>query len=366
MTRTRALPSAAGGVAIILLVLYPLALQALFTQNSARFWTLSVGSQSIILGIVALSMIFMAGYGGMISLAQAAISGLAAYFTAIAMIKLGMGWLPGAVVGVIVATLAGGLFGAISARSYGIYFLMLTLALAMGVYYLVLQNYDVFGGHIGFAGVVGPTGQPRANSISFYYMTLGFAILAYLGLRYLARSQIGLTFQGIRDNPRRMRALGYWVGIHRVAIFAIAGLVAGVGGVLNVWYSGNISPGDVDITRTIDILMIAVVGGLTFPIGAFIGAVFFVLVQTFASSIVVLGYSFEERFNTLIGLAFLVVVVFAPTGIVGLTDRMARAARRRWGSLGTQPSAPEAETEPGLGAPDPPEHQSGDSTSIAP
>jgi branched-chain amino acid transport system permease protein len=336
---------------VVLLVIYPLILPALFNANQARYWTLSIGSQSLILGIVALSLIFMSGYGGMVSLAQAALAGFAAYAVALAnllpstnatgaTIGLGLPAIPSAIVALVLATLAGALVGAIASRSSGIYFLMLTLAIAVGFYYFVLQNYTFFGGHIGFAGIVGPTGQPRQNPAVFYYICLAVAILAYLGLRYLVRTQLGLTFQGVRDNPRRMRALGYRVTLHRVAIFAIGGFVAGLSGVLGVWYRGNISPGVVDISRTIDVLIIAVIGGLGYPVGAFVGAVFFVLIDTFASSVKLFGFRFDERFNTLIGLGFVIVVLVAPHGLVGLADRGMRAVRRRWGGPTALAAAP--------------------------
>jgi branched-chain amino acid transport system permease protein len=130
-----------------------------------------------------------------------------------------------------------------------------------------------------------------------------------------------------------MRALGYWVGLHRVVLFAIGGFVAGISGVLGVWYRGTISPGIVDLTRTIDVLIVAVLGGLGYPIGAFVGAVFFVLIGVFASSIKIFGFSFDERFNTLIGVGFLVVVLVAPNGFVGLADRL-------WRSVGTRRGGP--------------------------
>jgi branched-chain amino acid transport system permease protein len=261
--------------------------------------------------------------------------------------------------------------GAIASRSSGIYFLMLTLAIAVGFYYFVLQNYTFFGGHIGFAGIVGPTGQPRQNPAIFYYICLAVAVLAYLGLRYLVRTQLGLTFQGVRDNPRRMRALGYRVTLHRVAIFAIGGFVAGLSGVLGVWYRGNISPGVVDISRTIDVLIIAVIGGLGYPVGAFVGAVFFVLLDTFASSVKLFGFSFDERFNTLIGLGFVIVVLVAPHGIVGLADRGMRAARRRPAGTAAPTAAEDAAVARGdalAAAPpaavDPIDQQDADSMSI--
>lgn len=332
MTRARKVPALAALLVPVALVLYPLLVP--------RFWILSIASQAIILGIVALSLVFMAGQGGMVSLAQAALAGLAAYMTAILTLRLGLPALPAGLIAVLIATLVGALFGAIASRSQGIYFLMLTLALAVGFFYLALQNYDLFGGHIGFAGVLGPTGSPRENPAAFYYLCLATAVAAYLSLRYLARAPLGLSFQGIRDNPRRMWALGYWVSLHRVAIFAIGGLVAGLSGVLGIWYRGSISPGTVDLTRTIDVLIIAVVGGLGHPIGAFVGALFFVLVQTFASSVVVLGFSFDERFNTLIGLSFLLVVLFAPDGLIGLAARARVLIGRRLADRRRDPGPP--------------------------
>lgn len=355
-------------VVVLLLVLYPLVMP--------RFWVLSIASNAMILGIAALSLVFMAGYGGMVSLAQAALAGFAAYTLALATLEpsttatgsaIGFALPPivSAVIALILATLAGAVFGAISSRSYGIYFLMLTLALAVGFFYIVLQNYDVFGGHIGFAKILGPTGQPRENPAVFYYMCLVAAALTYLGLRYIVRSQLGLTFQGIRDNPRRMKALGYRVGLHRIVLFALSGFVAGVSGVLGAWYRGNISPGIVDLTRTIDVLIIAVLGGLGYPAGAFVGAVFFVLVDVFASSVKIFGFSFDERFNTLIGVGFVIVVLVAPNGIVGLADRVwASVARRRGVVLrrAIDPLAVEAGVarSPEVVLPEPPARTSGD------
>lgn len=319
-----------------------LAVLVIYPQVMPRFWVLSIGANSIILGIAALSLVFMAGYGGMTSLAQAAVAGFAAYMVALlslvpstnatgSALGAGLPAIPAALIAIALATALGALFGAISSRSYGIYFLMLTLALAVGFYYVVLQNYDIFGGHIGFAGIEGPTGQPREDPPVFYYLCLATAAAIYLGLRYLVRSQLGLTFQGVRDNPRRMAALGYRVGTHRVALFAIGGFVAGISGVLGAWYRGNISPGIVDLNRTIEVLIVAVIGGLGYPIGAFVGAILYTLMKVFASSITIAGFSFDERFNTLIGLGFVIIVLIAPTGIVGLADRAWQAATHRTG-----------------------------------
>jgi branched-chain amino acid transport system permease protein len=326
-------------IVVALLLLYPWVMP--------RYWTLSIASQAMILGIAALSLVFMAGYGGMTSLAQAALAGFAAYMVALlslvpstnatgSALGAGLPSIPSALIAVVLATALGAIFGAISARSYGIYFLMLTLALAVGFFYIVLQNYDIFGGHIGFAGMIGPTGPPRENPQAFYYLCLAAATLIYVGLRYLVRSQLGLTFQGVRDNPRRMSALGYRVGLHRIALFAIGGFVAGISGVLGAWYRGNISPGIVDLNRTIEVLIIAVIGGLGYPIGAFVGAVVYILIDVFASSVKLFGFSFDQRFNTLIGLGFVAIVLVAPNGLVGLADRLWQSVGRRWGGGGAR------------------------------
>jgi branched-chain amino acid transport system permease protein len=320
-------------LAVVLLV-YPLVV--------SRFWSVTIGAHALILGIIALSLIFLAGYGGMVSLGQTAIAGIAAYAVAILTVPR----LPQQILAIpdephwpfvlavpaalLAATAMGLLFGLIGVRTLGIYLLMLTLALGMGFFYLTEANYDYFGGHGGIPEVVSPIGYTSQNPALFYYVCLAAAALLYLGVRYLVRTPFGLALQGIRDNPRRMRALGYSVGLHRVAAFGIAGFIAGVGGVLTVWYNGSISPGTIDLTRVIELLVIAVVGGLVFPEGAFVGALAFVLVDTFASSVpAIAGFSFRERFNTLIGLTFLLVVLFSPNGLIGIAQDLNLRVRRR-------------------------------------
>ncbi len=306
------------------LVVYPLVMP--------RFWVLSIAAQSLIVGIAVLSLTFLAGYGGMVSLAQTALAGVGGYVVAILTVNAGMPTLGAAAVAVVVASLVGLAFGIVSVRTQGLYFLMLTLALAVGFFYLVLQNYEIFNGHRGIANVLSPVGTPRASPELFYYLCLSLAVVSYAGIKYLARTPFGLALQGIRDNPRRMCTLGYSVGLHRVVAFGVAGLIAGVAGVLGVWYRGSISPGSVDLTRTIDVLIAAVVGGLAYPAGAFLGSLLFVLVQTFASSVVLFDVSFDERFNTLIGLSFLLVVLFSPDGLIGIAHRLGRV--RKPGSAG--------------------------------
>ena len=99
-----------------------------------------------------------------------------------------------------------------------------------------------------------------------------FAALSYVAVVYVSRAPFGLALQGVRDNPRRMEAIGYNVTAHRIAAYAFAALIASIGGILMVWLNNQISPVSAGIEATIDLLVIAVVGGLGHPIGAFIGA----------------------------------------------------------------------------------------------
>ncbi len=126
-----------------------------------------------------------------------------------------------------------------------------------------------------------------------------------------------MSLQAIRDNPRRANALGFHVNAHRIAAYFFAGLIASCAGVLSIWFNGRISPGTVGVGGVIDILVIAVVGGLSHPIGPFVGAILFVLLENFAIDLID-----RERFNTVIGLAFLLVIFFSPDGILGLWQRL--------------------------------------------
>ncbi len=312
-----------------LLVLYPLV--------ASPFFTFQVGAYALILGTIALSFSLLAGYGGMVSLSQMSAAGLAGYAVAILgenSLGSGLG-LPWWLV-IPLATLIGALFsagaGLLAVRTEGIYTIMITLAIGVALFLLAQQNYAIFNGHSGFAGIAPPVvfGVDWRDPVPFYYLALFVAAFFYFGVVYIVRAPFGLALQAIRDNPRRMRALGFHVSAHRIAAYAIAGVIAGLAGVLLVWSNGRISPGTIGVDRLIDILVIAVVGGTRRPAGAFLGAIFFVLLETFAIDIV--G---AERFNTLIGALFLAVVLFSPGGLLGLWDKARRSfSVRGGGALG--------------------------------
>ena len=214
---------------------------------------------------------------------------------------------------VLLAATASALIGAISVRTEGIYTIMITLAIAAAFFYFAQQNYTLFNGHSGYAGIPTPqvAGVNWRAPIPFYYLLpcgRGRLLCAVL---YCSRSTFGLALQAIRDNGRRMRAVGFDITAHKVVAYFLAGIIAGLPASL-VWFNGRVSPGTIDVGQAIEVLVIAVIGGLRHPIGPFIGAVFVILIQTFAIDIV--G---AERFNTLIGL-FLAIVFMSPDGLLGL------------------------------------------------
>ena len=288
---------------------------------ASPFFTYQIGAQSLALGLIALSLTFLGGYGGMVSLAQMTIAGVAGYMVAIfgsssiAAISLGWPWALAVIAALVIATVFAALVGWLSVRTEGIYTIMITLAIGVAAFYLTQQNYSLFNGFQGFSKVFAPTvlGIDFREPVPFYYLTLGCSLLGYFFVKWLIRAPFGVALQGIRDNPRRMESLGFHVTAHRVAAYAVAGFMAAVGGVLLVWYNNRISPGSINTGAMINILIIAVLGGMRHPIGPFIGAIAFVLLQNFAIDLVD-----RERFNLVIGGVFLAIVLFSPDGLLGL------------------------------------------------
>jgi branched-chain amino acid transport system permease protein len=288
---------------------------------ASSFFTYQIGAQALALGLIALSLTLLAGFGGMVSLAQMTVAGMAGYLVAIfghsaaASISLGWPWWVAVPFAVVLAVVFATVVGWLSVRTEGIYTIMITLAIGVALFYLAQQNYTLFNGHQGFNQVFAPTidGLDFRKPVPFYYLTLACALAGYFFVKHLVRTPFGVALQGIRDNPRRMHALGFHVTAHRVAAYALAGLLAAVGGVLITWYNNRISPGSMGIGVMINILIIAVLGGIKHPIGAFIGAILFVLLQNFAIDLVD-----RERFNLVIGGVFLVIVLFSPDGLLGL------------------------------------------------
>jgi branched-chain amino acid transport system permease protein len=307
-------------IVLLIVMIYP--------WVATPFFTFQVGGQTLVLGIVALSLTFLAGYGGMVSLAQMTVAGMAGYMVAIfgtsqAPISFGWPWWVAVILAIVIATAFATFVGWLSVRTEGIYTIMITLAIGVAFFYLTLQNYSVFNGHQGFHEVLAPTvfGINWREPVPYYYLALFWALASYFFVKYLARAPFGIALQGIRDNPRRMNALGFDVTAHRVAAYSVAGVIAAIGGILLVWYKGLMSPGALDTAALINILVIAVLGGLRHPIGPFLGAIVFVLLQNFA-----IDLFDRERFNLVIGTVFLLIVLFSPDGLLGWWARLRRSS----------------------------------------
>jgi ABC-type branched-subunit amino acid transport system permease subunit len=185
------------------------------------------------------SLMFLAGYGGMVSLIQMSVAAMAGYMVAIfgvsgiTELSLGMPWWINIPLAILIATIFGTLVGALAVRTEGIYTIMITLAIASAFFYFTRQNYTIFNGYTGFNLVVPPQlfGVDWRQPMPFYYLTLGCAFLAYIAVVYVSRAPFGLALQGVRDNPRRMAALGYNIVAHRIAAYAFASVIAAVGGI---------------------------------------------------------------------------------------------------------------------------------------
>jgi branched-chain amino acid transport system permease protein len=251
----------------------------------------------------------------------------------------GLGWpwwgaLPMALlIGVAFGTLA----GAIAVRTEGIQTIMITLAISVGFYYFAQQNWPIFNGFNGFSQVTPPPlfGVDWREPVPFYYLSLAVAVLCWLAVRYVAAAPFGLALQAVRDNPRRLAAIGFNVTTHRIAAYAFASVLAALGGVLLVWFQTRMSPGSIKLDQSLGVLIAAVLGGLSRPVGAFIGALAYILLQTFAIDVIN-----PERYNTVIGLAFLLIVLFSPDGLLGLWARLRRALPARIAAGSLLPSPP--------------------------
>jgi branched-chain amino acid transport system permease protein len=314
-----------GALALVVAALAPL----IFSS----YWVSALLTQMLFLGIVAASLIFLSAYGGMVSLAQVAVYGIAGFVVGNATTNgntkgLNLGWDPwlGVALGIAIAVAIGLLFGALASRSVGIYFLMITLTYSVIANLFFSQVTDV-SGFGGISGVPAPgvIGNVNAHQDRLYYVALVVALAVYVLLRYVVRTPFGLTLQGVRDDPVRMASLGYNVALHRTIAFAFAGFIAAIGGVIFVWWNGHIDPASIDLGATIDLLVIAVIGGLYRLEGAWVGALVFVIINNYAQRISFIG----PRFHTLIGAIFLVIVLVSPGGLMGLWERVLNVFSRR-------------------------------------
>jgi branched-chain amino acid transport system permease protein len=325
--------SPAGWIALAVVIVGALLAPLVFDE----FFVSQILTKALWLGLAAASLIFLSAYGGMVSLGQVAIYGTAGMTYANLVAADGgnaAAWSPwmAAIGAIVVATAVGLLFGWIASRSEGIYFLMLTLAFSVLVYYFFSQVTQLSGfGGVNNLDLPSLIGEPGAGPNRLYFFALAVCLILYVWMRYVARTPFGLSLQGLRDEPARMRALGFNVRLHRTLAFTFAAFIAAFAGILAVWYNRRISPGSINLGQTIDVLVIAVIGGLYRIEGAWVGALPFALLDNYSREWTpeignVLG---PERFNTLLGIIFLIIVLVSPGGLVGLWEKGVDRLRRR-------------------------------------
>jgi len=222
--------------------------------------------------------------------------------------------------------------------------------------YGVIANYffgqvTQFGGFSPIAGINQYTpsfvGDVLGHPDKLYYIAFGTAAAVYVAMRYLASTPFGLSLQGVRDDPVRMSSLGYNVPLHRTLAFTFSAFVASLAGVLLAWWDGQIAPGNIGLGATIELLVIAVIGGLARIEGAWLGAFAFIVINNYVRDVElpVVGGSF----NTIIGLIFLAIVIVSPDGLMGLWDRAWRILGGRGGA--TPDAASVTQPAPGATAP---------------
>jgi branched-chain amino acid transport system permease protein len=298
----------------------------------SNYWVSALLTQTLLLGIVASSLVFLSAYAGMISLAQVALFGISGFVYGNAVTNgntkgLNLDWSHWVAIplALVFATLIALLFGAIASRNIGIYFLMITLTFGV-IANLFFGQVTTFSGFGGISGIPAPgfIGDTDAHPFRLYYVALVVAIVVYVLLRFVLRTPFGVALQGVRDDPLRMSSLGYNVPLHRTLAFGLAGFVAALGGLLFVWWNGHIDPASIDLGAMIDVLVIAVIGGLYRLEAAWLGAFVFVILNNYSQQIGFVG----PRFHTLIGVVFLAIVLVSPEGLIGLWERLLRAFSR--------------------------------------
>ncbi len=308
------------------LVVLVVAFAALFPWlvDRPRFWIPNIGIRTLWLGTIAMSLVFLNKYVGLLSLAQVTFAGIAAYGVGYFSVTLGLPYLAAVPIGILLGTAAGFLVALIAVRTKAIYFLMITLAIGQVFFSYASQAIEVTGARRGLSPILREDlGFADFRNLDlFYYTALTVVVALYLLCRYLASTSFGYALQGIRDSPDRMAALGYRVNRYRVAAVTFAAFVASVGGMILVFDRSQVDPDVVSLGSTLDVLIAAVIGGVGSLGGVFLGAVVLALLDNFAQD-------FTDRYLTLTGVIFIVVLLFAPAGLAGVGGQVRRAIRKR-------------------------------------
>jgi branched-chain amino acid transport system permease protein len=294
-----------------ILALFALAVALVVPLVAGQFWTTLI-TQMYIYGLLALSVDLLLGHAGLYSLCQASFFAVAAYTTAILQVRYGYPTVVAAPAGLIAGTLLAVIYGS-AVRTRGVYFILITIALGFIIWGAVYRWASFTGGDNGITNVP-PPAAALASHTAYYYFILAVVILCALGYRTLIRSPFGLALRGIKGSESRMQSLGYRTTLHLYAAFVLAGLIASLAGVLYVYYNRFINPVAASFQISVEVSLMAIVGGSGTIVGPFLGAGIFLGLRNWVSS-------FFELHTAVMGIAFIATVLWAPSGIVGLIGR---------------------------------------------
>ena len=277
-----------------------------------------MATRVLVFALAASSLNLILGFGGMVSFGHAAFLGIGAYSVAILMQNgIASAWIAWPLA-ILLTALVSLLIGWVSLRTQGVYFIMITLAFAQMLYYLVI-SLKAYGGDDGLSLAARSSvggGIDLSNDVHLYYLSLGALAMAMVFMVRLLNARFGHALQAIRENEVRMTALGFAVFRYKLAAFTLAGAVAGLAGVLFANLNGFVSPAMMQWSQSGMLMMMVILGGVGHLYGGVIGAIAFLLLEEFLSH-----YTMHWQLG--LGAVLLAVVLFAPNGITSLLKRKA-------------------------------------------
>ena len=297
---------------VLALAAAALALPWLLRAFGAEFY-LSFASRIVVFAIAATSLNLLLGYGGMVSLGHTAFFGLGAYATGILLSEGVQSAALHGLVTVAVVAVAALAIGAISLRTRGVYFIMITLAFAQMLFYLS-NSVKQYGGDEGLTlklRTLLPFGLSLRDGVTLYFVALGVLAVTLLLLARFTRSRMGRAVLALRDDELRAEALGLPTFRIKLALFVAAGVLAGVAGAINVNLQGYVSPSQLHWTQSGTLLVMVILGGVGTVWGGVLGAAALLLLQEVLSA-------YTKHWGFWTGWVLLAVVLFARQGLVGI------------------------------------------------
>jgi len=278
---------------------------------SGEGFVLRFAAEILLVGAAVMSLNLLIGVGGLVSLGHGAVFGAAAYCAAVAAQAWGANVFMVIGIGMVAGMLISAAMALLTLRSSGLFFLVLTLVGGQMVWEVVFRWRDVTGGADGLRGFPALSwgAVPLASPLALYAVALSIALIGWAALRSFARAPLGQALQGMRDQPLRMRALGFSQGRLRLQAFLMSGAVAGAAGAVFPFVNQYVGPNTVHWSMSATLVIMAVLGGIGTWFGGFAGAALYLLAQTQLSS-------YTDRWQLMIGLLFVVTVIFLPHGIV--------------------------------------------------